>query len=169
MSAVMWVNHPHRNQAAVWWAVAFGVLLAVRWPAVSVVEFGAVLGVAAAIDVLEYRLPNALLAMACIAAISGAHDVRGILGVVVGAAVAGLPMLFVRLARGVGMGDVKAAAVIGAQLGVRSFTAPAVAVAVAALLAAGAGALMHRQRLALGPCLWIGWCAAQAAVEMGWR
>ena len=25
MSAVMWVNHPHRNQAAVWWAVVFGV------------------------------------------------------------------------------------------------------------------------------------------------
>jgi leader peptidase (prepilin peptidase)/N-methyltransferase len=169
MNAVTVIDHQHRNATAVWGATLVAVLCAVRWPAMSVVEFGLLLGAAAAIDLVEHRLPNVLLAMAVLVALGNVHDPASAGRAGIGALVAGMPMLFVRLARGVGMGDVKAAVVIGVQLGASSWTTPALAIACAALLASVAGVVARRQRLALGPWLWVGWCAAQAATEMGWK
>ena len=77
-------------------------------------------------------------------------------------------MLFVRLARGVGMGDVKMAGVVGASVGPIALFAAPVAVAVAALVAGTYGLVAGRRRLPLGPALWLGWAVSLAAAATGW-
>ena len=87
-----------------------------------------------------------------------------------GMAVAAGLMLLVRLARGVGMGDVKMASVVGASVGAvtNGLLAAPIAIAVAALAAATYGLMARRQRLAMGPSLWLGWASAFAFVSIGW-
>ena len=85
-----------------------------------------------------------------------------------GMVIAGALMLSVRLARGVGMGDVKMAAVVGASVGASTTTvlAAPIAIAIAAFIAATYGFRANRRRLPLGPSLWLGWAAA--LVASGW-
>jgi hypothetical protein len=80
----------------------------------------------------------------------------------IGTAVAGGLMLMVRLSRGVGMGDVKMAGVVGASVGAGTgaLVAAPMAIALAALSAAVYGLTANRRRLALGPSLWFGWAVA---------
>ena len=85
-----------------------------------------------------------------------------------GALVAGGAMLVVRLARGVGMGDVKMAAAVGIGVGMVSIDRAAVAIAVAALVAAAWGKAHHRNSLPLGPSLWFGWATTVALAAFGW-
>ena len=110
----------------------------------------AFLGLAAVVDVRERRLPNALVgaalvpvAVAALApAVSGSTDM--VTGALAGAAVLGGPLLLTHLVSpaGMGFGDVKAGAVLGAALGLID-----VQVAVLALLLALAGS----GRLGRGP------------------
>ncbi|MGB8859006.1 MAG: prepilin peptidase [Ilumatobacteraceae bacterium] len=141
---------------------------AVRW---GIAVAGVLLAVAAMVDVHEHRLPNRLLAAALlassVAAVSSLHR-EVVLSMVAGALVAGVPMLLVRLTRGVGMGDVKMAAVIGANVGAVSVVAAPVAIAIAALTAGLYGLLADRRRVALGPALWFGWAASLAGCAAGW-
>jgi prepilin peptidase CpaA len=132
---------------------------------------GSILVAAAVVDVHERRLPNRLLFAGAITAMGGASlagDPRTMAAAVFGGFVAGTSMLVVRLARGVGMGDVKAAVVVGASAGSVAVIAAPVAIAVTAFVAAVYGLLAHRARLPLGPSLWIGWVVALFGTSSGW-
>ena len=168
MSDVAVSSHTHScgplNEAwrvAVWSAVALvlaGSLGDARWR--EVVAFGVLFGVAAAVDLVEYRLPNELLATAAVVATLSAVRTHSLGGAGCGALLAGAPLLLVHLTRGVGMGDVKAAAVLGLQLGQVRWWAPWAAVATACVAAATTGLVVRRRRLAFGPFLWLGWMSA---------
>jgi prepilin signal peptidase PulO-like enzyme (type II secretory pathway) len=86
----------------------------------------------------------------------------------VGVLVAGGLLLGVRLRRGVGMGDVKLGAVIGGNAALVALPAAPVAVAVAAATGAGAGWVLRRSSLPLGPALWFGWAVAIVTAGAGW-
>ena len=157
-------------------AVATAVLLASAVPLAPVMQAalavsGGVLALAALVDVCEHRLPNRLIGAAAVAPLVGAVvglEFRVLLQSFGGALVAGGAMLVVRLARGVGMGDVKMAAAVGAGVGMLSIDRAAVAIAVAALVAAGWGAARRRNSLPLGPSLWFGWATTIALAAFGW-
>lgn len=135
---------------------------------------GALLIAAALVDVHEHRLPNALVAAAFATSVIGAAatlDLVSLAGLLGGTLVAGGAMLAVRLTRGVGMGDVKLAGVIGASAGSLSLPAAPLAIGVAAVVAATFGLATGRRRVPLGPSLWLGWAvsvAAFVAVERWW-
>lgn len=132
---------------------------------------GVVLVMAALVDVHERRLPNVLIGAALVLPMVGAAavlDGGAVARAIVGALVAGGAMLVVRLIRGVGMGDVKMAAAVGAGTGVLSPELAAVAIAVAALGAAAWGMARRRATLPLGPSLWFGWAVAVALGSTGW-
>lgn len=137
--------------------------------AVTTATVGALLATAALVDAHERRLPNRLLALAFAVSLGGAvlsFDVAVVLDALVGLIVSGGLMLSVRLARGVGMGDVKMAAVVGASVGAStgSLFAPATAIAIAAIAGAAYGLITNRRRVPLGPSLWFGWAATLALV-----
>lgn len=134
--------------------VIHGVFLAVS---------GGLLVGAALVDLHEFRLPNRLLALAAGAALLGslaASEWSHVLGCALGGFVCGGAMLAVHVGRGVGMGDVKAAAVVGMCCGSVALILAPVALAIGTVTAAAAGWVLHRQRLALGPSLVVGWAAA---------
>ena len=99
-----------------------------------------------------------------VAALDGQLVARSIAG----ALVAGGALLIVHLGRGVGLGDVKMAAVVGAAAGMVAFAAAPIAIVVAAVSASAYGALARRPSLALGPALWFGWAIAVASASAGW-
>ena len=115
---------------------------------------------ALAVYLHEFRIPNRLLAAALastlVAALAGGTVGRALLGTVVGGGL----VLAVRLARTVGMGDVKMAGVVGASVAHQHLAAAPLAIAVAAFAAASVGVLLGRTRLPLGPALWLGWVVA---------
>jgi leader peptidase (prepilin peptidase)/N-methyltransferase len=121
---------------------------------------GVSLASAALVDVHEQRLPNSLLAIGAVAGVVAAVADRVLGGAFVGLAVAGGLMLLVRLTRGVGMGDVKMAGVVGLATAEAGLVAAPIAVAIAALTAGVVGAVAGRTRLPLGPSLWLGWALA---------
>lgn len=132
---------------------------------------GALLALAALVDVHEHKLPNRLLALAVSASTLGvaatgelATVARATLGLLIGGGL----MLVVRLSRGVGMGDVKMAAVVGSSTAAVALMAAPVAIALAAAVAAGYGLLADRLRLPLGPALWFGWAVGIAVGAAGW-
>ena len=140
----------------------------VRW---SIAVVGVVLAVAAMVDVQEHKLPNRLLLGALTSVTVGVlatSNVALAVSVALGMLLAGGLMLLVRLTRGVGMGDVKMAAVVGASVGAVELMAAPIAVAVAAFAAASFGVITRRQRLPLGPALWLGWAVALGACAAGW-
>ena len=140
----------------------------VRW---SIAVVGVVLAVAAMVDVQEHKLPNRLLLGALTSVTVGVlatSNVALAVSMAVGMLLAGGLMLLVRLTRGVGMGDVKMAAVVGASVGAVELMAAPIAVAVAAFAAASFGVITRRQRLPLGPALWLGWAVALGACAAGW-
>jgi len=140
----------------------------VRW---SIAVVGVILVTAALVDVHEHMLPNRLLLGALLAvgagvlmASSAAVAVTATIGMLLGGGL----MLLLHLTRGVGMGDVKMAGVVGASVGAVEINAAPVAIAVAALAAATYGLLARRQRLPIGPALWFGWAVSLAACAAGW-
>ena len=92
-------------------------------------------------DLRRRVIPNRLTAASGIAAIGLAAAGRGAAGAIAAiafATMAALPLLVVALARpdGIGLGDVKLVAVIGAYLGIAAWTALLVALGLAALTGA---------------------------------
>lgn len=166
-----WVAaHPVARRATVAACVtsaALGILAPVGTSTrAGIAVCGALLAAAALVDVHEHKLPNRLLAAAFAAMAVGvtvAADPALLGRLVAGLLLAGGLMLLVRLTRGVGMGDVKMAAVVGASTAPVVLIAAPIAVAVAAATAAGYGLMARRRRLALGPALWFGWAVALAA------
>lgn len=137
--------------------------------ATATAAVGVLLAAAALVDSHERRLPNQLLTAAMITAFFGAilsTDAMVVRSAFLGMTIAGALMLLVRLTRGIGMGDVKMAAVVGASasaITTTSFAAP-IAIAAAALAAATYGFITRRRRVAFGPSLWVGWASALVLV-----
>lgn len=130
-------------------------------------------GLAALVDVYEHRIPNTLLLIAfgvvmTAAAISG---LRTTTDVIVGLLIAALPLFVVRYGKGLAMGDVKFAAVLGAAGGLLHPFAGLAVVWFAALSSGLYGLARSRSKLALGPWLWAGYvCACAmgvAVVQLG--
>ena len=142
---------------------------------VSAAATGMVLAVAALVDVHEHKLPNRLLLAALAVTgvgLAGSGQAPLLSRAMLGLVLAGGLMLLVRLTRGVGMGvgmgDVKMAGVIGAGVAPVAVVAAPLAIAVAALVASAYGLMARRDRLALGPALWLGWAAALGASSLRW-
>lgn len=150
-------------------AAAGSVAIATRaWaPPPLIALVGVLLATAALVDVVEHRLPNLLLSGAAATAVVAAATTGELVVAALGAVIAGGLLLAVRLVRGLGMGDVKMAAVLGAALGPRALMAAPLAIAVASFVAVGLGLALGRARLALGPSLWLGWAAA-SVMPLGW-
>jgi leader peptidase (prepilin peptidase)/N-methyltransferase len=171
--ALAWITVGRRGQAATLTVAGAGAVATAIWvpdtrAAVATGLSVLVLVAAALVDAVEHRLPNVLvgvaavpvLAAAAVAWVTGATDV--VAGAGVGALVLGGPLLVTHLVSpaGMGFGDVKAGAVLGAALGLIN-----VQIAVLALLLGLAGvagwALARRRRtIALGPGLVAGAVAA---------
>lgn len=141
-------------------------------------------GAAAIVDLHEHRIPNRLLAWSASAVVAATvwlaaadgFSGRGrhrLAAVAAGALAAGVPMMVVRLQRGLGMGDVKLAVVLGGAAGLVHPLLAAATVFGAALGAGLYGVLRQRTRLALGPWLWGAWAlsltVALAHVALGGR
>lgn len=141
MSSVVWTNGMPEEHVRV------AALVAATLP----------LGLAAWRDARTHRIPNRLLGAAGAITLAGAvmTGPGTVARVALGALLAGVPMLVVLLARSIGMGDVKMAAVAGATGGLVHPLVGAVAVLVMALTVAALGALTGRPRWALGPFIWI--------------
>lgn len=140
----------------------------VRW---SVAATGVLLAVASLVDLHERKLPNRLLVAALVVTAGGAAaslDRGVVMASVAGMVLAGGLMLLVRLSRGVGMGDVKMAGVVGASSGSVALVAAPLALAVAALVASVYGLLARRRRVPLGPALWFGWALVLGCTCAGW-
>ncbi len=160
-------------RAAIATSIAIGMLAEVLPMAARITTglFGVVLAAAATVDVHERRLPNGAIALATWIALAGplaSLDSSMCARAIVGGGIAGGAMLVVRLVRGVGMGDVKAAGAIGVSTGAVSLSAAPMAIAVAAFAAAIYGAAARRQRVPLGPSLWLGWAVALFSISTGW-
>ncbi len=167
--SVAW-HHSHplaRHSLVAAFATSFALALSMRVPAIvagTTAMVGALLAVAALVDAHQRRLPNRLLVTAMAFALGGAvlsFDGAVVVNAVLGMLVAGGLLLSVRLTRGIGMGDVKMAAVVGASAGASttSMLAAPVAIAIAALAGAAYGSVTNRHRVPLGPSLWLGWAA----------
>jgi leader peptidase (prepilin peptidase)/N-methyltransferase len=125
--------------------------------------------VAAVVDVVEHRIPNVLVATAMVCTLVAAFvsvEPWALAVVVCGASMAGGALLVVRLGRGLGMGDVKMGAVVGASCASTTLVAAPLAIAATAFTAATFGLVTRRRRIALGPFLWLGWAAALAATQL---
>ncbi|MDP2291257.1 MAG: prepilin peptidase [Actinomycetota bacterium] len=157
--------------AAVATSIAIGATVPVPLVARVAIGFvGTLLATATLVDVHERRLPNRLLAAALAVSSIGwlaTPDPMAIVRAVVGLLVGGSLLLIVHVARGVGLGDVKMAAVVGASAGGVSLLAPPVAIAVAATAGATYGLLSRRSQIAFGPALWFGWAIAFAVTSGG--
>jgi leader peptidase (prepilin peptidase) / N-methyltransferase len=164
--ASAWATVGRRGHVVAVTTVVAGAAAAAIWvpdrAAASATGLSVLLLVAAAlVDAVEHRLPNALvgaavvpviLAMA-IAWVSGTTGVVG--GAALGAALLGGPLVLTHLVSpaGMGFGDVKAGAVLGAALGLINAQ-----IAVLALLLGLSGAAFwalagRRRSIALGPGL----------------
>jgi leader peptidase (prepilin peptidase)/N-methyltransferase len=132
---------------------------------------GVLLALAALVDVRERRLPNPLLGLACAASLAPIYlsaDPAMAGRALLGGGLALALLTVVHVARGVGMGDVKMAGVIGVSVGCLAWTAALVAVACAALAGAIFGLLWRRRSVAFGPALWFGWMSALIGLSTGW-
>jgi leader peptidase (prepilin peptidase) / N-methyltransferase len=160
--------------------VALGGLVA--WAATSIAPVATVVtlaivstlaGVAALVDLHEHRIPNVLLliALGVVAIAAGVGGLRTSTDVVIGLFIAAVPLFVVRYGRGLAMGDVKFAAVLGAAGGLLHPFAGLVVVWFAALSSGLYAVVRHRSKLALGPWLWAGYVSAcglgVAVVQVG--
>lgn len=168
-------NSARTGARAAWLAAGVVVMIVAAGSAepVSTIVTGWCLLAAAMVDVRELGLPNELLLTGGATATLGALAVGRVSSALAGGAIAAGLLLWVRVQRGLGMGDVKMGAVIGVSVGA-SVDAPGVlaaplAIAVAALVAATWGLARRRHRLPLGPALWIGWAVALLLPEGWWR
>jgi leader peptidase (prepilin peptidase)/N-methyltransferase len=121
----------------------------------------AVLTVAAMVDVVEHRLPDALVGAAVapvIVAMGWAwvtDDAAVTTAAALGAAVVGGPLLVTHLVSpaGMGFGDVKAGTVLGAALGLVSVQVAVLALVLGLAGAAASALALRRRSIALGPGL----------------
>jgi leader peptidase (prepilin peptidase)/N-methyltransferase len=131
-------------------------------------------GAAAIVDLHEHRIPNRLLSWSAGAVVAaavwfaatdgfGAQSRHQLAAIAAGALAAGVPMMVVRLQRGLGMGDVKLAFVLGGAAGLVHPLLGVATVFGAALGAGLYGLFRHRTRLALGPWLWGAWVVSLTA------
>ena len=152
------------------------------WPgvtpgiAVSISMFW--LTAAAGMDMLCRQLPDALLALAILPTVmaAAAYVLQGspaaLPGIGYGAVMWAVPLLGVHLVApdALGFGDVKAAAVVGATLGlVVSVGTIAAALVVAMATASIAGVTARRRTLALGPFLALGAAASLLVQPFVWE
>jgi prepilin signal peptidase PulO-like enzyme (type II secretory pathway) len=134
--------------------VAASLAIDDRRAAAAFLIVGLLTGAAAVVDAIEERIPNRLLLAALLATALGAFVTGNVLAVAAGALLGGLPFLAVLLTRGLGIGDVKLAFVLGAAAGlVHALAAPAMAF-VTALATSLYAAARGVRRLPLGPWLW---------------
>lgn len=150
-------------------AVALGccVALTFTWPPASV-AVGLTLGVlvlAAVVDVVEHRLPNALVAIAAVpvaVALLAATSSDLLRSALFGAALLGGPLLLTHLVSpaGMGFGDVKAGAVAGAALGLIDAQLALLALVLGLAAAAGWGLARRSRSVPFGPGLVAGALAA---------
>ena len=129
---------------------------------------------AATVDAVTRRLPNGWVATAAIATVcvavgsatrsSGRVGVDGLSRACAGALIAIVVVTCARLVRidGVGGGDVKLAAVVGACAGIASPTNAGVAMIIASASCLLIGVVTHSRAVAFGPSLWLGWLVAQS-------
>jgi leader peptidase (prepilin peptidase)/N-methyltransferase len=151
-------------------AAAVGVVLAIALSASWVAHSPAALAtgaslvllvVAALVDVAEHRLPNALLGLAA-APVAAALLLGGsaelVRSAAVGAAVVGAPLLVTHLVSpaGMGFGDVKAGAVLGAALGLLDPQIALLALVLGLTSAATWGLARRARSVAFGPALVVG-------------
>lgn len=133
--------------------------------ATGVVLVGLLAAAAAVVDQHEQRIPNTLLttALATVMVVAALESRWTVVAVLVSLTMAAFPLWAVRYGRGLGLGDVKLAAVLGAAVGlVHPFAG--LAVVWCAAVASGIFALTtRRNRLVLGPWLWAGYVAAGSA------
>jgi leader peptidase (prepilin peptidase)/N-methyltransferase len=117
--------------------------------------------VAAMVDVVEHRLPDALVGAAVAPVIVAmgwgwvTGDAAVTTGAALGAAVVGGPLLVTHLVSpaGMGFGDVKAGTVLGAALGLVSVQVAVLALVLGLAGAAASALAMRRRSIALGPGL----------------
>jgi leader peptidase (prepilin peptidase)/N-methyltransferase len=149
------------------------VVLTVAWvprSSAAVATGGSLLAlvIAALVDAVVHRLPNALV-MAAAAPVLVTLVLRGDLvgEAIAGAALLGGPLLVTHLVApsGMGFGDVKAGTVLGAALGLLAGSLALVALVIGLLAAATFGLLGRRRAIALGPALVLG---ALLAVVLGY-
>jgi leader peptidase (prepilin peptidase)/N-methyltransferase len=155
------------GRAAAGGATAVALALTVWWwplttaaPATGVTLL--VLVAAALVDAVEHRLPNPLVALAAVPVVvaltaglaSGAgRDVAW--AALAGAAVVGAPLLLTHLVApaGMGFGDVKAGAVLGAAVALTAIELVPLALLVGLAAAACWGLLRRARSVPLGPAL----------------
>jgi prepilin signal peptidase PulO-like enzyme (type II secretory pathway) len=125
-------------------------------------------GAAAVVDVHEHRIPNRLLTLSLVlVAVAALIERDATLGdVAVSGLMASGPLWIVRYGRGLGIGDVKFAAVLGAAGGLVHPLTGVVVVWLAALSSGVFAAVQRRQRLALGPWLWAGFVGATSVAVL---
>jgi leader peptidase (prepilin peptidase)/N-methyltransferase len=120
-----------------------------------------VLVVAAMVDAVEHRLPDALVCAAVIPVLVAmawgwvTGDAAVTTSAAVGAAVVGGPLLVTHLVSpaGMGFGDVKAGSVLGAALALVSVQIAVLALVLGLAGAAASALAMRRRSIALGPGL----------------
>jgi hypothetical protein len=133
--------------------------------AVALALVGGLAGAAAVVDQHEQRLPNALVAASlCIVGAAAVLDgAWTTVDVVISMAMASFPLWAVRYGKGLALGDVKFAAVLGAAAGLVHPFAGLVVVWSAAVASGVFALATRRNRLVLGPWLWAGYAAAGSA------
>lgn len=145
------------------------------WPiVVAFVAAGATLALAAVVDAVEERIPNRLLALSLgllVLAPVTVWQPGALAAVVAGLLLGGAPMLVVLLTRGIGVGDVKLAAVLGATAALVHPLAALATIFVTALASSTYAAARRVRRLALGPWLWSGFaiCTLVASLVLEGR
>lgn len=153
------------------------VLLAVAWwwlttTPLALAALGALglLSAAALVDVVEHRLPNALVAAAAIptvvtAGVIAPWSTRPLFAAVAGGAVVGGLLLVLHLVSpaGMGFGDVKAGTVTGAALGLLHTQVPLLALAAASAVTVVWGTATRQRHVPFGPGLVVGAVVAMAA------
>lgn len=119
-----------------------------------------VLGIAAMVDAVEHRLPNVLLGIAAVPVVVGVAVAYVVDDHAFGSSLAGAlfvagPLLLAHLVApaGMGFGDVKAAAVVGAAIGLIDDDLAIPALVTALALVGGWGLVRRRRAVPLGPGL----------------
>jgi leader peptidase (prepilin peptidase)/N-methyltransferase len=120
---------------------------------------------AALVDAVEHRLPNALVltaALPVIAAVLGTGSAELARSAAAGAAVVAVPLLVTHLVTpsGMGFGDVKAGAVLGAAMGLVDIELAVLTLVFGLGAAAACGLATRARSIALGPGLVAGALAA---------
>lgn len=157
---------------------AAGLVVVPRWGAVGVAIVAALLlgGWAAAVDIRDGRLPNALVAASAlpttavvIHGLTAGAGTDAVLAVVVGAALMAVPLFAVHVVApaAMGFGDVKLAAALGALIGLVDMRGALLALCFASAGTAVVGLATRRPTMPLGPGLVVGTAAAFVVAGLG--